>query len=111
MDFTHELCTGSTYPRLVLHGEIDLAVRDELRVTLRRAVGLSDGVTEVDLHGVTFLDCAGIGAFVAANDTARQHGRALIVTHPWGIVRRVLEVTGVLPHLSASPAQTHSRHR
>jgi hypothetical protein len=40
MDFTHELCGGSDHPCLVLHGEIDLAVRDEFRASLSHAVGL-----------------------------------------------------------------------
>lgn len=109
MDFTHELRDGSDHCCLVLHGEIDLAVRDELRASLRHAVA-SNRLTEVDLQGVTFLDCTGIGVLVAANNTAYRRGRAVIVTHAWGIVRRVLEITDVLPYLSAPPVQTH-RHR
>ncbi|HEY3010362.1 MAG TPA: STAS domain-containing protein [Micromonosporaceae bacterium] len=104
MHFIHELSADSGHACLVLRGEIDLAVRDDFRATLKHAVGLSHGLTEVDLHGVTFLDCAAIGVLVTATETAGRRGRAVIVTHPWGVVRRLLELTDVLPRLSASSA-------
>jgi anti-anti-sigma factor len=105
MKLAHESHIDADRCRLILHGEIDLAVRDELHAILQKAVALSPGVTEVDLRDVTFLDCAGIGVLVAANNTARRQGRAVYVSHTWGVVRRVLDITDVLPHLSA-PAPT-----
>jgi anti-anti-sigma factor len=96
MNLTYELRADSRDRRLVLHGEIDLAVRDELRAILEHAIRRSHRVTEVDLHDVTFLDCSGIGVLVAANTTAHRHRRSVIVTYPRGIVRRVLEITDVL---------------
>lgn len=108
MNLVHQLRTVPDRSCLVLHGEIDLAVREELDATLRHAVGMSYDVTEVDLRDVTFLDCAGIGVLVAANNTAHHEGHDVIVSHPWGIVRLVLELTDVLPYLTApSPVVTH----
>jgi anti-anti-sigma factor len=116
MKFAHELHIGADSCRLILHGEIDMAVSDELHAILQQAVALSSSVTEVDLGDVTFLDCTGIGVLVAANNTARRHGRAVYVSHASRFVRRVLEITDVLPHLSApapSPTQpvTTARYR
>lgn len=108
MNLVHELCTASDHSCLVLHGEIDLAVREDLDHVLQHAVALSRTVTEVDLRDVTFLDCSGIGVLIAATNTAHRQGHDVIVSNPWGIVLRVLELTNVLPYLTArSPAATY----
>jgi anti-anti-sigma factor len=107
MNLVHELRTKSNQSCLVLHGEIDLVVREELDDVLQHTLGLSHAVVEVDLRHVTFLDCSGIGVLIAANNTARHRGQGVIVTNSGGIVRRVLELTNVLPRLTApSPAAT-----
>ncbi|MGE5829021.1 MAG: STAS domain-containing protein [Micromonosporaceae bacterium] len=104
MNLVHELRTASDHSCLVLHGKIDLAVRRELDQVLQHAVELSGTVT-VDLHDVTYLDCSGIGVLVAAANAARHRGHFMIVNYPEGTVRCVLELTGVLPYLTAgSPA-------
>ena len=108
MNLVHELRTASDRSCLVLHGEIDLEVREELNHVLQHAVGLPHTVTEVDLRDVTFLDCSGMSVLITAYNTAHGRGHDVIVSHPCGIVRRVLEFTGVLPYLTApSPAATH----
>jgi anti-anti-sigma factor len=86
--------------KLVLRGEIDLAVRDQFKAGLLEAVSHAHPVVEVNLRRVTFLDCSGIGALVAANNAARVNGQALDVTHPRGLVRLVLFATEVLPLLT-----------
>jgi anti-anti-sigma regulatory factor len=60
---------------------------------------------DVDLGGVTFLDCAGIGALVGVRNAAVQAGRQIRVTHPQPFVRRILEVTGLLGVLTAPTDQ------
>ena len=82
--------------QLLLRGEVDYAVRDGLRLALRSAIGRTDRIVEVDLRDVTFLDCAGVGAIVEAHQLAARAGRTLIVTRHRGVVRRVLDLSGVL---------------
>jgi anti-anti-sigma factor len=83
-------------------GEVDLAtahlLRDRLLGVLREQ---APAVVEVDLAGVTFLDCTGISALVAVRNAAIQAGRQMRVSHPQPIVRRVLEVTGLLDLFTA----------
>lgn len=83
-------------------GEVDLATAtalcDRLLSVLHDHI---PAVLDVDLAGVTFLDCAGLGALVAVRNAAVQAGSQLRVTHPQPIVRRVLEVTGLLGVLTA----------
>jgi anti-anti-sigma factor len=78
-------------------GEVDLAtapvLRDRLLGVLREQ---APAVVEVDLAGVTFLDCTAISALVAVRNAAIQAGGQMRVSHPQPIVRQVLDVTGLL---------------
>jgi anti-anti-sigma factor len=55
----------------------------------------------VDLAGVTFLDCTGISALVIVRNAARRTGGQVRITHPQPVVRRLLDVTGLLGPLTA----------
>ena len=99
--------------RVAVVGEVDLAtahlLRDRLLGVLREQ---APAVLDVDLAGVTFLDCTGISALVAVRNAAMRTGRQVRVTHPQPIVRRVLDVTGLLGPLTApidQPLSTGSR--
>ena len=102
--------------RVAVVGEVDLAtahlLRDRLLGVLREQ---SPAVLDVDLAGVTFLDCAGISALVVVRNAAIHTGRQMRVSHPQSIVRRVLELTGLLDVLTApidqpQPLPTRSGH-
>jgi anti-anti-sigma factor len=82
---------------VVLVGELDLAAVPALRRALVDAVS-ANGVrlVEVDLAGVTFLDCATIGALVSGYNAACALGVRLRVVRPTGFPLRVLRLTGVL---------------
>jgi len=83
-------------------GEVDLAtahlLRDGLLKVLREQ---ATAIVDVDLAGVTFLDCTGISALVAVRNATGHTGRQMWVSHPQPIVRRVLELTGLLDVLTA----------
>src|SRR5690606_8231509 len=66
---------------------------------------LDDGpaILHVDLTGVTFLDCAGIGALVAARNAAIRAGCRIRFSHSHPIVRLVLEVTGLIDNAPSRP--------
>lgn len=100
-DFTQR----STGTGLVLGGDIDLAAREQMLSALLALLARSGPVATVDLRGVTFLDCSGIGVLVAANNAAHRGGQNLNVTHPRDLVRYVLDITGVLPTLTWPPVQ------
>jgi anti-anti-sigma factor len=71
MIFLHRVCGGPGGVRVALSGDLDL-------------------------DDVTFLDCAGIKEFIRAYSDAHGRGHMLTVSRPHGIVRRILELTGVL---------------
>jgi anti-anti-sigma factor len=88
--------------RVAVVGEVDLSTAHVLRDRLLGALrGQAPAVLDVDLAGVTFLDCTGISALVAVRNAAMDTGCQVRVTHPQPIVRRVLDVTGLLGPLTA----------
>jgi anti-sigma B factor antagonist len=87
---------------LALRGEVDLSNVGYLRDALDWAFADDTGNIEIDLCGVTFLDCATIGVLVTASQIAQQSGRELFISNPQGFVRTMFELTGDLAQLSAS---------
>ena len=94
--------------QLTLRGDIDLGVRDQLRQIVAAHL-LVDGarLLLIDLVGVTFLDCCGIGVLMAGRNRAAEVGCGYRVKYGTGIVARILETTGVAPFLeySLAPAE------
>jgi anti-anti-sigma factor len=60
---------------------------------------------EIDLARVTFLDCSGLGVLITARQAAAHSGGHLWVSGPRPIVRRVLDLTGLLDLFTTSPDQ------
>ena len=85
-------------------GEIDLTTTPRLRDLLLGAMRSRVIVLlDVDLSGVSFLDCSGIGALVLVRNAAIQNGRQMRVTHPQPFVRHVLDVVGLLDAFGVEP--------
>jgi anti-sigma B factor antagonist len=91
-----------------LAGEIDISVSDHVYEGLSDALEQTLGTVEVNHQGLRILDCTGISALLRARDDARRRGRLLFVSHPQGIVRRVLDLTGTLTVLTADVRFTSS---
>lgn len=95
-------CQSPTVARITVVGEVDLSTvplfRDRLISVLHDQ---TPAVVDVDLAGVSFLDCTEIGALVAARNIAVRAGRQMWVAHPRPAIRRVLELTGLLNVLTA----------
>jgi anti-anti-sigma factor len=63
--------------------------------------GQAHAVLEVDLAECSFLDCTGVGVLAGARDAAVHTGCQVLVIRPRPIVRRVLELTGLLDVLTS----------
>jgi anti-anti-sigma factor len=90
--------------RLTVAGEIDMASAEQLDAAIRDSI--EDGQTDtliLDLDKVGFLDSAGINVLLHGHQAATQAGISFRVTNPSDIVRRVLEITGVLAMLTEEP--------
>ncbi|MEV4622448.1 STAS domain-containing protein [Asanoa sp. NPDC049573] len=101
----------TTYPsrdtaRAAVVGEVDLATAEDLRDRLLDVLrGHPPVALTVDLSGVTFVDCTGISALVAVRNAVVQVDCHLRVTGVRPIVRRILDLTGLLSVLTVPPDQ------
>jgi anti-anti-sigma factor len=79
-----------------LRGELDVSTAPELRSHLASVLDDHGSSTIViDLHDLTFIDAAGLGALVHARNHLRSRGGEIRITEPRPIVRKVLDVTGL----------------
>jgi anti-anti-sigma factor len=82
-------------------GEIDLAAGPALEAGIMAGLEeLGVDTVLVDLAGVTFLDSSGISVLLKGRRAADSLGRGYRVVGADGIVRKVLDLTGVWPLLS-----------
>jgi anti-sigma B factor antagonist len=84
-------------------GELDLASVDSLAAQLAAAVDRDPDRIEVDLSGVTFVDSVGIHVLLKGRRLAEASGKDYAVNGADGLVRQVLELTGVWNHLAGQP--------
>jgi anti-anti-sigma factor len=77
--------------RLVLAGELDLAARGHLESALADAQSDSARVV-LDLSALTLVDCASLEVIFTAAERCREGGGVLVLRHPRGQVRRVLDL-------------------
>jgi anti-anti-sigma factor len=91
---------------VALSGELDMGGFDGLcRVLVDAASRPGTVVVRADVAAVDFIDSSGVRAFLAAYNQANASGRRFTVTRPPRNVRRVLQITGLLPILcSGEPA-------
>jgi anti-sigma B factor antagonist len=82
-----------------LHGELDLSTALTVRGLLI-TVTAREKVTIVDLAGLAFMDCTGMGALIRARKHSLQAGHALHLAAPARPVMQVLELSGAGPLFS-----------
>jgi anti-anti-sigma factor len=85
---------------VVVSGELDLAVVDELRAALARPEAQADTLI-LDLRGVTFIDSSGLSVIGASHQRMRAaEGRlGVVVTRP-SAVQRLFELCGLTETLT-----------
>jgi anti-anti-sigma factor len=91
-------------------GDIDIATAPWLRETLLLAIQRYGPAIDVDLHGVTFLDCAGVNALLATARRARLEGGQARVTRLSAPAWRVITLLG-LQNLLPEPSPELRAHQ
>src|SRR3954447_8450510 len=84
--------------RIALEGELDYSSALTLDDELRRASG-DVSVLVLDLSQLRFMDSTGLAIIANAFRRMRRRDRRLVVAHPNGAVRRILQLTGMLERL------------
>lgn len=91
-DFAFEVVDEGGVHVVSLYGQLDLANADRVRDAL---LGVAGSTVVVDLSGLQFLDSSGIAALLAARSRITEAGNGFELRGAKGIVRRVIEVTGL----------------
>jgi len=81
-------------------GDVDLSTVADLDHAVLAAVADATDVV-VDLAAVTFIDSAGINTLLKSRRLADERGRRFRIANATGVVHDVLDLTGVLGHLSS----------
>jgi anti-anti-sigma factor len=80
---------GNGPGELVLEGEIDMSVTDQLAALLAKAA--EEGQPTLDVGGVTFMDSSGLNVLIQAA-SARNGSSPIVVKNVHGLVQRLFEV-------------------
>lgn len=89
---------------VALCGELDLADAPAVASHLIAAVAAYGPSIIVDLAGLKFIDCCGLGVLVRVQKWARESGGDMCLVAPRPRVRRVLETTGLIGVFSVYPS-------
>jgi len=79
---------------ILVEGEVDLAVADQLERALEGADSQCREIL-IGLHDCQFIDSTAIAVIVQAHNRLRAENRRVAVYGPSGQVQRVLSVTGL----------------
>ena len=77
-----------------LSGDVDIAVKDDLRARLEAAAEQSDSV-DIDLSKVDYADSTALGLIIALRNRLRERGGAVRLVNPSGPVRKLLGYAGL----------------
>jgi anti-sigma B factor antagonist len=81
---------------LTLRGELDLASAPALEHELSEIEATGPGRVLIDLSGLDFMDCAGLGVLLRAQRNAHTGGWPLQLRRPARQVQRLFVLTGLV---------------
>ena len=103
MELSVQLRCSSPVPVVAVGGELDLESGPCLAECLRSLLQARGPVLALDLAGVRFIDCAGVGALVASGRAARQGGAGQAWPRkPVSVLGENASAPGALPARSSS---------
>jgi anti-anti-sigma factor len=96
MDLDLQIYLSQIPPRaeLTVQGELDCATTEKIDQAIDRTAASGCTLVAVDLHDVTFIDCAGIGALVNARHRLDAGSACLWVIGLSRQVARMMTLTG-----------------
>ncbi|MBE1575298.1 STAS domain-containing protein [Amycolatopsis roodepoortensis] len=88
---------------VLVAGDIDISTSSRLRTELFELLGEAPGAAVIDMTGVRFCDSSGLSVLVQLNRHCQEAGIDLSFA-PSKVLRRALELTGLLPTLKVTGA-------
>ncbi len=77
-----------------LSGDVDIAVKDDLRARLDAAAAESDTV-DIDLSKVDYADSTALGLIIALRNRLRERGGTVRLVSPSDRMRKLLSYAGL----------------
>jgi anti-anti-sigma factor len=94
VEFVARVVDDRPRPRVVAHGEIDLATGDQFAEALDAAMATGSSI-ELDLRNVTFMDSTGIAVLLAARRRLGETPEAIVLVDPHPAVHRIFQLSGI----------------
>ena len=88
---------------VALHGEVDVATVDQVRVALADAIAGRPRTIEVDLRDLSFIDSTGLGALIFGFQRSREENIGFRLARPSTGIRQILVLSGLLEVVELLP--------
>lgn len=109
MSLTCESATvGLDQDLLRLEGEVDVDRRPSMVADIVSRLRVNPQLI-IDLTGVTFIDCTGLGTLLSAQAHAHEVGGELALVGPCAALSRILELTSLGEVLTLHPDLSSAR--
>lgn len=95
MNLAIEVEEDSNHYVVKLSGEIDVYTAPDLKDRLLPLTEGSGNLIQIDLANTTYLDSTGLGVFISAYKSTREHQSQLELIHVKDRVLRLFKVTGL----------------
>src|ERR1700733_1073993 len=108
--FNVELSVGGCggHAVVALRGEFDLADVPAVEAHLIAVVAACGPLVIVDMAGLVFIDCCGLGGLVRGRKGVRGGGGDMYLAAPPQHVRRILRLTGLAGFFPVYPSVAHA---
>jgi anti-sigma B factor antagonist len=106
MGVTLSIRPGDGGTIVAISGEVDVCTEAALQQALLRIIRERGARLMLDVSGVSFMDCAGLRALLAARRQAEMRGGFLRLIAASAAVRRITELTGADEALAAERSVT-----
>jgi anti-anti-sigma factor len=95
---------GAAPPTISLAGELDPHTAPLLQREIDRVLDEGGSDLVLDLSQLGFVDSSGLRVLIAAQHQLGEHGGTLVLRAPSETVRRLLEITGLVDHVTITDA-------
>lgn len=105
MNLTVGIEEDNQHYTMKLIGEIDVYTAPELKEKLLPLTEESNNTIQIDLENTNYLDSTGLGVFISAFKSAKEHQSYLELINVRGRVLRLFKVTGLdeIIHIKTEP--------
>ncbi|KGX86560.1 STAS domain-containing protein [Pontibacillus litoralis] len=81
--------------KVVLIGEIDAYTAPKLKETIVPLTEENGVEVVIDMHAISYMDSTGLGVFISALKSTKEHGSSLTFMNPQERVYRLFKITGL----------------